>query len=138
MSELTTRQWNLYNYLKTKDDYVPQMHIGFDLYGYVPHDSQLGIPFHDTTERLNITDDIRAINDSDVIQKIIISNSNGIKIATEEEFKKFILSKFKRVWRDLARARRLLKKAGLHNQKRVVWNTERDFIEAFMVGVEGS
>jgi len=128
MSELTTRQWKLYEFLKSQEDWVKQEHISSslpDLYGTDE------TPFHDTMARLNITNDIRAIKKSDVIQKIVISTTKGVKIATQDDFGIYFDRKLKALKKQMKLLYKQLKKAQLNNQTRIVYNSERDFIEAF-------
>lgn len=128
MGELTTRQWKLYNFLKEQDDWVKQEHISSslpDLYGTDE------TPFHDTIARINITNDIRAIKKSDVIQKIIISSPKGVKIANEDDFGIYFDRKLINLKSQMKLLYKQLKKAQLNNQTRIVFNSERDFIEAF-------
>lgn len=128
MSELTPRQWKLYNFLKEQEDWVKQEHISSslpDLYGTDE------TPFHDTIARINITNDIRAIKNSDVIQKIVISSAKGVKIATQDDFGIYFDHKLKALKKQIKLLYKQLKKAQLNNQTRIVFNSERDFIEAF-------
>lgn len=128
MSELTPRQWKLYNFLKEQEDWVKQERISSslpDLYG------TSGTPFHDTIARINITNDIRAIKKSDVIQKIVISSAKGVKIATQDDFGIYFDHKLKALKKQIKLLYKQLKKAQLNNQTRIVFNSERDFIEAF-------
>jgi len=128
MNELTTRQWKLYEYLKSQTDWVKQEHISSslpDLYGTDK------TPFHDTMARLNITNDIRAIKKSDIIQKIVISSPKGVKIANEDDFGIYFDRKLINLKSQMKLLYKQLKKAQLNNQTRIVYNSERDFIEAF-------
>ena len=128
MSELTPRQWKLYNFLKEQDVWVKQERISSslpDLYG------TSGTPFHDTIARIDITNDIRAIKSSDVIQKIVISSAKGVKIATQDDFGIYFDHKLKALKKQIKLLYKQLKKAQLNNQTRIVFNSERDFIEAF-------
>ena len=128
MSELTPRQWKLYEFLKSQEDWVKQELISSslpDLYGTDE------TPFHDTMARINITNDIRAIKKSDIIQKIIISSPKGVKIANAEEFDEWFKRKAISLKKQMKLLYKQLKKAQLHNQTRIVYNSERDFIEAF-------
>jgi hypothetical protein len=129
MSELTTRQWKLYNFLKEQEDWVKQEHISSSLPEYSV--TEKDTPFHDTMARLNITNDIRAIKNSDVIQKIVISSSKGVKIATQDDFGIYFDHKLKALKKQMKLLYKQLKKAQLNNQTRIVYNSERDFIEAF-------
>ena len=128
MSELTPRQWKLYEFLKSQEDWVKQELISSslpDLYGTDE------TPFHDTMARMHITNDIRAIKNSDVIQKIVISNAKGVKIANAEEFDEWFKRKAISLKKQMKLLYKQLKKAQLNNQTRIVYNSERDFIEAF-------
>ena len=130
-SELNPRQWALYNLLKNNPDrYMTQIEIVYGLREYYDttfSDDQ----FHDSNARHMLTADIRKINASDIIQKIIISNSKGVKIASSEEFAQYINAEFAAIFRKLARTRQKAKKAGLDGQMRIVLGSERDTIEAF-------
>ncbi len=129
---LNSRQWLLYGLLKTKKDWVKQAKIQEDLpneYPLIYEDKDM--PFHDTSARQSITKDIRAIKNSDVIQKIILSSSKGIKIATAEEFDDYFSKKVSSLKRQFKLLYKQLKKAELNKQTRIVFNSERDFIEAF-------
>ena len=130
-NELNSRQWALYNLLKnTPDTCWTQLELAYRLREYYDTtftDDQ----FHDSATRHMITNDIRAINKSEVIQKIIISTSKGVKIANREEFEKYINAEFASIFRRLARTRQKARKAGLHGQMRIVMGSERDTIEAF-------
>lgn len=128
MSELTTRQWKLYEFLKSQTDWVKQEHISSslpDLYGTDE------TPFHDTMARINITNDIRAIKKSDVIQKIVISSPKGVKIANEDDFGLYFDRKLISLKKQMKLLYKQLKKAQANNQTRIVFKSERDFIEAF-------
>ena len=130
-SELNARQWALYNLLKNHPDrYMTQIEIVYGLKEY--YDTTFyNDQFHDSKARHLLTKDIREINQSEVIQKIIISNSQGVKIASSAEFEKYINAEFAAIFRKLARTRQKAKKAGLDGQMRIVLGSERDTIEAF-------
>ena len=130
-SELNARQWALYNLLKNNPDrYLTQISIAYALDEYYDT-SFCNDQFHDSPARHMLTNDIRTINKSEVIQKIIISNSKGVKIANSEEFEKYINAEFASIFRKLERTRQKAKKAGLDGQMRIVLGSERDTVEAF-------
>ena len=130
-SELNPRQWAVYNLLKNNPDrYMTQIDIVYGLDEYYDT-SFTDAHFHDSSARMQLTKDIQIINNSDVIQKVIISCSKGIKIASNEEFARYINAEFAAVFRKLARTRKKAKKAGLDGQMRLVLGRERDTIEAF-------
>jgi len=132
MSELNPRQWRLYEFLKEQGDvWTTQKNIAYGLHGWYDTsftDSQ----FHDSKTRLMIMKDIRAINDSGVIQKIIISSSKGVKIANEEEWKECIKRDYISVFKRLERIRNKERKGRMDGQTRLVFKSERDTIEAFL------
>lgn len=133
-SELTTRQWKLYKYLKERGDewtYQAICASAIDEYNYDgKEDFSL---FHDSAARHQMTADIRAINDSTVVQKIIISSKNGIKLANKEEFEMHIKKEISSAVRRLMRAKRKAKKGSLDNQFKIIFGEyERDYIQAFI------
>lgn len=131
MSELNARQWRLYNCLRENGDaWAKQREIARSLPDLYPIAE--GQPFHDSGARLLMTKDIQAINKSDVIQKIIISSSQGVKLANKEEAERFIEGKYSAVFRGLSRVRKLERKAGLDGQTRLIFGRERDIIQAFI------
>ena len=130
MSELNSRQWALYNLLKNNPDtYFKQSEIAERLKEYYSID--LSVNFHDSNARLLITRDIRAINESPLIQKIIISNKNGVKLASCEEFEQYIKAEYAMIFRKLKRTRQKVRKAGLDGQIRFTAGKERNTVEAF-------
>ena len=130
-SELNARQWALYNLLKNNPDkYLTQIEIAYGLREYYDT-SFYNDQFHDSRTRHTLTNDIRTINKSEVIQKVIISTPKGVKIASSAEFEKYINAEFASIFRKLARTRQKARKAGLDGQMRIVLGNERDTIEAF-------
>lgn len=134
IKELNTRQFVLYEYLKLKSEkglWTKREKILEDLSEYYNYNPKKSLYYNDAAKHL--TQDIKAINDSFLIQKIILSNSyRGIKIANEEEAdiylskeKAAILNKFKGYYNKL----RKMKSDG---QMRLTFNYERDVIEAFI------
>lgn len=131
MSELNARQWRLYDLLKERGDAWTKQR---ELAELLPDLYPVAEPFHDSGSRLLMTKDIRAINKSDVIQKIIISSSQGVKVANKDEARGFIAGKYSAVFDSLERVRQLERKAGLDGQTRLVFGREREIISAFIDG----
>lgn len=129
---LTPRQWALYNYLKERgDEWTTQIDIAYALRAH--YDATFTKEkFHDSRARLQITMDIRALNDSDLIQKIIMSSAKGVKIANESEFDAYIGREISSAVRRLMRAKKKAEKGNRDGQMRLVLNRERDTIEAFL------
>lgn len=129
---LTPRQWALYNFLKERgDQWTTQLDIAYALKDFYDVSLITNENFHDSRARLQITMDIRAINDSDVIQKIIIPSSKGVKIATEDEWQKSIKRDYISLFKKLDRIRKKERKGQMDGQTRFVFKSERDTIEAF-------
>ena len=133
MSELNARQWALYNYLKEKgDEWTVQAEIAAALPDYNYDGEEEYAKFHDSGVRMQMTADIRAINDSSVIQKIIISSQKGIKLANSEEFNRYIQKEINAAVRRLLRAKRKREKGNRDGQMRMTFGAERDTVKAFI------
>ena len=134
MSKLIKRQLELYTYLLGNvNRYVSEMEIAINLYGYANYSKVELNKFHDSAERTMLTKDIRAINESFEVDKIILSTHKGIKIASKCEIRGYLRKEYASIFRKLNRARIKSKKAGLDKQKRFT-ETEEEFIEAFIGG----
>lgn len=133
MSELNSRQWALYNYLKDKgDEWTCQWQIALEIpeYGY-DGDADAAM-FHDSPARHLLTNDIRTINKSNVIQKIILSSPKGIKLASESDFEVYIRSQYAALWRRKERLDKIAKKGKKDGQMRIVFGSERNTIKSFI------
>lgn len=133
--ELNSRQWALYKFLKKRgNEWTTQWRIAAIVkeynYDAMKEDTAM---FHDSKARKTMTADIRTINNSGVIQKVIITGPKGVKLANKEEFKNYINKEFSSVFRKLTRVRTKAKK-GLNDQqyKITFGEYERNVIEAFI------
>jgi hypothetical protein len=125
------RQEALYAYLLQRGDaWISMKAVAFCTKLYP--EFKVSEDFHDTTARRWMTKDIQAINESPDFEKIILSSSNGIKLADKAEFEYFIASEYAEIFRKLKRVRMLAKKGGLDRQCTI----EGEIREAFMM--EGS
>ena len=131
--ELTTRQWNLYNYLKENTDiYLSKEQIVANVDGYIYKDWQNE---HNQNAFRQLRDNIRNINSNQTrIQKIIISNKIGYKLATEKEFESWKISQWKLIKRKLYRMGVIDDKALKNNQMRLVedGSNARLYVESFV------
>ena len=131
--ELTTRQWNLYNYLKENTDiYLTKEQIVANVDGYKYKYWQNE---HNQNAFRQLRDDIRNINSNQTrIQKIIISNKIGYKLATEKEFESWKISQWKLIKRKLYRMGVIDDKALKNNQMRLVedGSNARLYVESFV------
>lgn len=87
---------------------------------------------HNSAAFALLRNDVRAINRSDEVEKIIISSKKGYKIATKEEAEKYIEKRFKRDLKSLKLDWHLKKKCGLDGQLDIELNE----IKAFVGGIE--
>ena len=88
--------------------------------------------YHNSTARRLLTADIEAINSSDAYEKIIVSGANGIKLATETEFDRFIRAEFKEIFQKLKRVRKLMSKANRDQQIDIDENVFDAFVDAWI------
>lgn len=132
-SELNSRQWALYNYLKDKgDEWVCQWQIALEIPEYEYDGNSDAAMFHDSTARHLLTKDIQTINKSNVIQKIILSSPKGIKLASDSDFDVYIRSQYAALWRRKERLDKIAKKGKKDGQMRIVFGSERDTIKSFI------
>ncbi len=88
--------------------------------------------YHNSHARQVLTKDIRTINNDLSVEKIIISTSKGIKLATKDEAVKYIQSQYAAVFRKLKRIRTLEKKARLNGQFKILTDENGDFVSTFV------
>lgn len=132
--ELTTRQWKLYELLKDNSDkWLTQREIYERLKDHYRKEEFDEANFHDSGVRYWQTLDIRAINQSGVIQKIILSTPQGIKIANEEEYKEYSINRWKSIKGMIKRLAWKDHKAKLNGQMKLVFGDSmaRDYFETF-------
>jgi hypothetical protein len=139
--EITSRQWKLYEFLKIcSDHFITQLDIyeGLKSSGAYPLFEGDYKVFHDSATRKEIGLDIQHLNESDVIQKIILTNSNGVKIADEEEYKVYSLNRWKSIKGMIKRLAWKDNKAKLNGQMKLVFGDSmaRDFYETFVQELE--
>ena len=122
----------LYEFLMEQGDkYTPQSEIARELYSEFGNGECCLEPreYHNTSERLDLLRCKQSINDSAEFEKIIISNSKGMKIATEEEAERYLANQYKALFRKLRRLRTMERKCNLHNQITVDGHTVESFLE---------
>lgn len=129
---LTDRQTRLYEFLLENDSCITQKEIAQLLYAYSFWDDDDN--FHDSLERHQITDDIRALNESDEVDVLIMSTGQGIKIANETEAYIYLRSQYGSIFRRLSRIRKMQKKAMNDGQGVINFDLqwEQNFVESFL------
>jgi hypothetical protein len=113
--ENTARQEALYRFLLSRGNKWTSMERCTDTVKEYPAFFNVK-SYHNSGARRLLTADIAAINASDDFEKIIISGSRGVKLATEEEFAKFLGAELREVFAKLSRIRKLSKKGSRNLQ----------------------
>lgn len=127
MANLNTRQWLLYTYLKehyTENDYISKKELA----------DHCGYSYDDKSQRncVDMEADVRAINDCDIIQKIVVSDSKGYKIGNEQQVFDYLNKRFNRDLKSMKLNWKLTRKVKMDKQMRIVFGGERDTIETFI------
>jgi len=154
-NDLTNRQWRLYSFIKNKNGFDTQQDLlqSFEIdildeaYGKFHHHDQIneveeyvlengygyldefnrGKEWNNMSSARALRKDIKALQNSDVIQKVIVKT----KLAdTVEEAKEHLEKKLNRILRELKTYHKEKSKLENHLQTRLQFNQERDIILA--------
>ena len=129
---MNTRQIALYEFLLSKSEgWTTHTEIARELDKYYGNGECFLAPkeYHDTTERTLISLDCREISLSNEVEKIIISCGKGVKIATEEEFDRYIKAQYNATIRKLSRIYKMAKKGNRNGQIDFGGHTVEAFLE---------
>lgn len=132
---METKHEALYKYLESKGDvWSPQVEVARDLYEHFGNGECCLAPeeYHDSHERKILSKIIAEVNESNDFEKIIISSGKGIKLANEEEHKRYVTNQYRSVLRKLKRTRIMEKKGNANGQITIDGRT----IEAYLHGVD--
>ena len=131
---METKHEALYKYLESKGDvWSPQVEVARDLYEHFGNGECYFVPaeYHDSNERKILSRVISEINLSNEFSKIIISGKKGIKLANEEEHKRYVIGQYRSALRKLKRVCIMEKKGNLNNQIGIDGRAISAFIENF-------
>ena len=120
------RQAALYSFLLSRGDKYTSMEQATDSVSLYP--AYFNGYYHNSSARRLLTRDIEEINGSEAYPKIIISTKHGIKLASENEFKRFLDAEFREIFRKLKRVSKIAKKGSADQQI----NLEGEIREAFL------
>ena len=109
------RQQELYNLLLARGDEWSSMEFLTDSIKLYP--AFFTTNYHNSRARRMLTADIEYINNSDKYEKIIVSTSRGVKLASEKDFEKFLSSELREVFAKLKRLRKLARKGSRDQQQ---------------------
>lgn len=129
------REQALYRYLsEVGDKWTSQAQVARDLYEHFGNGECCLAPeeYHNTHERHLLSKTIAEINLLPDFHKIIISSSKGIKLANEEEHKRYVTNQYRSILRKLKRTRIMEKKGNANGQITIDGRT----IEAYLHGVD--
>lgn len=129
---MNERHIKLYEYLLSRgSEWTTHAEIARELYEHYGNAECCLEPkdFHNTAERLAIAKTCREINLSQDFEKLIISSSKGIKLATEEQFDRYIKLQYKSAIRKLARVYAMAKKGNRNGQIDFGGHTVESFLE---------
>ena len=124
----------LYEYLINKGDkWTPQVEVARDLFAEFGNGECCLAPeeYHDTQERHILSKVIGEINESYNFEKIIVSSSKGIKIANEEEHRRYLVGQYRSALKKLKRVCIMEKKCNLNNQIGIDGKAIMAFIKNF-------
>jgi hypothetical protein len=131
---LNDRQIDLYKFLLTQHSFISKKEICKAMpYHYPRHLEHNNNEGNKSVAFGNISKDIRAINNSDDIENVVIGTKKGYKIATHEEAKKYIESRFKRDLKSLKLNWKLKRKVNIDGQLRF----EDEDIKEVMTFIKG-
>ena len=109
------RQQELYNLLLARGDEWSSMEFLTDSIKLYP--AFFTTNYHNSRARRMLTADIEFINNSEKFEKIIVSTTRGVKLASEKDFEKFLSSELREVFAKLKRLRKLAKKGSRDQQQ---------------------
>jgi len=132
---MNTRQWDTYEIIKSRS-LNGLWTSRLELYQWNKAYPEVKGEFGKSSSARMINEDIHEINENDVIQKIIISNSyKGYRLANEHEMESYIKKRRIEAFKKLKHLSKLMKKAGLNNQSRITFTEhERSIIESLLKG----
>lgn len=131
VNDLNGHQWNLYNWLSSKEKLVSLKDIYHAFDNYYPDYKKEKTTWNNSVARRQITDDLNALANSQCLYKVLIRSVNGVGYLPKEETEKFLLNECYRLSREWKTLRNQLNKARLNNQARLVFGNEKEIIEAF-------
>lgn len=132
---MTSRQENLIKVLSVEKRWMSQVEICLFIEEYrnvlesSPMYGSTAFNFHDSTARILLTDDIRAINNDLTNPTVILSGSRGAKIANENEVVEYANRLRIHALKKLGRISKIVKKAQLVNQ--ISMDELKAFVEDF-------
>ena len=131
-AKLNSRQWKTYEYLKQQTDYVSLKKIVEDLKENYNYKENPAVSFNNTAARRILTEDLQAIKENPIIQKVLLTSPTGIKLAKDEaEARAYFEKEEIRLAKEYRRLWISKRKALQDGQTYMAFNSERGIVEAF-------
>ena len=108
------RQEELYRFLLSRGDNWTPSDMATSFVTQYP--SFIGGYYHNSSASRLLSSDIQEINGSHDYECVIISGNRGIKLATEDEYERFVASELKEIFSKLKRVRKIIKKGSRNMQ----------------------
>ena len=125
------RQEALYRFLLSRGDRWSSMDMATSFVTQYP--AYFGENYHNSNARRLLTSDIQEINVSRDYDCIIISGTRGIKLATEEEYERFVNAELKEIFDKRRRVKKVIKKG----RRNMQLDMEGKIAEAFLEKDDG-
>lgn len=125
---MTDRQQKLIDYLSGRQGYVKQS----DIAKAIPEYGSYKADYHNTTARINMTDDIREINNTNEFDGLILSDRCGVKIANKDDCERKLRAELISVLKALQRVKQKYAKYNLDGQGFITDDMKQEFKEVFM------
>ena len=134
--ELNSRQWELYKVLKylyneDENKWHNLKDLLNELKSFKEYHYKETANFNNESARRILTNDLNILANSDIIQRVVLCTSKGIKLANSEEIEKELSKKKTSILKQINRLNKQYKKSGLNGQYRLVFGHEKEVIEAF-------
>lgn len=124
---LTPRHWFLYRLLRENNGHwITEHYIYKKLKRFYKEFDYSESNFHDSFARVRIGKDILELNNSERIQKIILSSAKGVKIADRNEYKKWSDLRWASLKRMISRLVIKDKKFKLDGQMKILFDENSD------------
>ena len=130
-AENKERQEALYRFLLSRGDHWTPSDMATSILPFYP--AVFTVYYHGSTASRLLSKDIQEINGSRDYDCIIISGNRGIKLATEEEYERFVNAELKEIFDKLRRVKKVIKKG----RRNMQLDMEGKIAEAFLEKDDG-
>lgn len=125
------RQEALYRFLLSRGDHWTPSDMATSF--VIQYPAYFGDKYHSSNASRLLSSDIQEINGSRDYDCIIISGNRGIKLATEEEYERFVNAELKEIFDKLRRVKKVIKKG----RRNMQLDMEGRIAEAFLEKDDG-